>query len=368
MKKLFPATPRFFLSQPPPDVDLEALKAKLEKLGLGAKPDASKKTPSNTPKSPVKPPVFEKSGFKLATKQLLYGVDYTFLLGYAGGADVVFMGRNAGLTGTDGEVLRGIRVNPTLYAKAETIFRTKLQPRDLVKLNTNMTVSGTMEGFAFPLTQVLVTDKYIKSQPMPGTKTLVSEGLGTYAVGLVNIPGRISQTVGTFMGVPALLTDTIFNLDSIFGMATLTREQLSKQKATSKVVLGQRWFNYRTNVVQITIPVEDEGGNPLYDMLSGGHQPKRFGKLIHIDLHYTHELDRQLPAGLVAHKNKFNVDGLFVGAHLYTDQKTGCVFKLQSITPYPNTYESEFLVPAGYPSMTDEQLAKAMLGAMQQNR
>jgi hypothetical protein len=344
----------------PPEVDLDALKAKLDKLGLGTKPDASKKTPGG-------PPVFEKKGFKLATKQVVYGVDYTFLLAYQGSSEVIAMGRTAGLTGTDSDVLRGIRANPTLYAKAERVFREKLTARDLAKLDTEIRISGGMEGFAFPLTQVLITDKYLKSQPMPGTKSMVSEGLGMYGVGLANLQRRTSQTVGTFMGVSALLTDATFNLDTIFGLATLTKEQLSQQNATTKVILGQQWGTYRTNMIHIEIPVEDEGGNPLYDMLSGGHQPKRSGKKILIDLHYTHDLDKQLPAGLAVHKNKLNVDGFFVGAHLYTDKKTGCIFKIQSITPYADTYESEFIAPSGYPQMTDEQLAMAILKNAQTN-
>ena len=325
---------------------------------------------------------FPKTGKKVSSTRLIYGVDYDFVLKDPVGQMALKIARREGVTGTDAQVLNKTRANSQLLAKIWQELGQKKLPSSSKNFQDRYAVSGFFESFALPGLTVEMTDNFIKTKTntIPGlaSKGALGTALSIDVVEIVDLDKNTSNLVGSGRGVLFNVPKKDFAVENIFALADMTKKQLKEEGAKSEVTLNKEAFGYLCNIVKIEVPVRPKkkasGKNNdsllyMHSLLTNKSQDyinknynSRFKNVI--TLYYTHDLDNILPPAVVSSQNMTNVAGYFVAATITDENGLGVTYKLQNIAVNQEIDTGEFQIPAHYPVMTMEEMSKKVAATM----
>jgi hypothetical protein len=309
---------------------------------------------------------FTRTGVAETATELIYRVDYSAAFNAATAAALAQIGRRNNLQGTNAQVINALSRNPELFQQASAYLESLPPNAENLRQQGNARATAVFGGLALPGISVRISQNHVRTDFLD--QAALIQGLAMETVGIGNFQRRESLAVGFFMGVPAAVYDSGFNVDSIFGMRSFLEERTRDYSPSTAVSLNLPWGGYTSNRVRLELktPVGTDGAPTVFtihSLLAGGEQPPDPRKRVFIDLYYTAGLYPLIPPGIQAFRTNFNVDGLFVGLHMHTEKGIGFVYKVQEIKP-SRIDAGEVEVPPGFPRMTVEQVAAAMLQRM----
>lgn len=235
---------------------------------------------------------------------------------------------------------------------------------------------------------IWLTDRYIKDELMNnnGDMPTILALYGTQATEILDLEKMITYSIGSVLGVKFTTIQPMDGSDNdSSGFRILHTIGVAKSfwpVPGIKYEQGKagKFGPYHTVSEKLVIPVQpftdpatgkrSDALLIFHDVLSGRHDSGPEPDHHHYDpsykiiyeYYFTHDIDKDLPAGLLARYNDLGLGdkGFCIGVKIEDEDGNSADYRLTSIEPGQKIDKGQFQVPSDYPVMTQAQLQEAI--------
>ena len=327
-------------------------------------------------------PIFKTTGKSVNAVEVKYAVDKLAYNDVLLQKPIIKKGiaiaRKQGLSGTDGSVLAQVLEDPELFAQlASSLGANSANASELQEvleiIQPSMAFGAMIGSFKYA-----ITDSFVRGEmdDSPGSigKSLFDKLGG--AISIVDISAKKNYSISNYLNVvPAAVVTDVPDVKSVFEMTEYCKKLIKQAEVKPSMIGNTLIANYQSTGVRFEIPVKqgiDKNGKPddglLYlhclfnnkwdDFTSKTYNPKN---KIFLEMYYSHDLDKIVPAAITKNKGLLGFNGFFVGFRLKDEQGRFVTYAIKSINQNYTIDEGMFKLPAGYPIMTQEALNAEVL-------